>query len=313
MSRNKSGKRPTVTSDGPWGRFIYYLSRALNNLRANMLVSCLTVGTITLALLIISLFVLIYVNLEDTADQWSRKVEVTVYYDKDIAPLDVQAVKNRLQAIQGTSRVMFVSRDEAIKRFRARLKGQETLLDGVTADVLPASFEISLKRDYRTSEAIQGYVAAVKRIPGIGEVQYGEEWVKKFTTFLQFIRFLGVLIGIFLILAVIFIVANTIKLTIIARKDELETLSLVGATRFFIKAPFLLEGIIQGAIGSVLTLAILTAAYWGMLYNGGNFLTFNPAELGLSFLPLNYLLCIMLGGIALGFIGSMTSLKKFIQ
>ena len=90
--------------------------------------------------------------------------------------------------------------------------------------------------------------------------------------------------GGFLLLAVLFIVSNTIKLTIYARKEELELLGLVGATRLFIKAPFLIEGVIQGAAGSLLSLVFLTSCYFGFLHNAGNFLSFNPADSGLVFL-----------------------------
>jgi cell division transport system permease protein len=125
-------------------------------------------------------------------------------------------------------------------------------------------------------------------------------------------RLLGALLGGFLIIAVIFIVSNTIKLTIYSRRDELEVMSLVGATRFFIKAPFLLEGLIQGMAGSVLSVALLFGLYEVFLHNAGNFLTFNPATSGLSFLPLEYIAALLLAGAVLGFIGSLTSLKRFI-
>jgi cell division transport system permease protein len=112
---------------------------------------------------------------------------------------------------------------------------------------------------------------------------------------------------------VLFIVSNTIKLTIYARKDELELLGLVGATRFFIKAPFLIEGILQGALGSLLSMIALLGCYWAFLKNAGNFLGVNPAAAGLSFLPIPHLALILVGGVLLGFIGSATSLRRFIQ
>lgn len=313
MSRNKTATRSRLPNEGLLGRLSYFTARALTNIRQNLFINLVTVGTIALALLIISLFMLVFVNLEGAVEEWSEKVQVTAYFDRELTLQEVTTLKAAIHALPGTGRVTYVSREEAIKRFRARLKGQESLLEGVTADVLPASMEISLKSASRTAEAIDAYVGRLKKVPGVGEVQYGEEWVRRFSTFLNFMRLVGALLGGFLVLAVLFIVSNTIKLTIYARKDELELLSLVGATRFFIKAPLLIEGILQGAVGALLALFILTACYFGFLYNAGNFLSFNPANAGLSFLPAPYLAGIFCGGVCLGFLGSLTSLKRFIS
>ncbi len=306
-------KRPALAGDGFGGRLGYFFSRALINVKQNIFVNCVTIGTITLALLIISLFLLVFVNLENAADTWSERVQVTVYFDRELPTQEQAALRSRILAIPGASKVSYVSRDEALKRFKSRLRGQETLLEGVRPEILPTSFEIALKKADRNTEGIEAFVAALKRIPGIGEVQYGEEWVRRFNTFLNFIRMLGALLGGFLVIAVVFIVSNTIKLTIYARRDELEVMALVGATRFFIKAPFLIEGIIQGGAGGVLAMVLLTGLYEGFLHNAGSFVTFDPTASGLSFLPPEYIAAICLSGIALGFIGSLTSLKRFIN
>lgn len=313
MSRNKPTKRPTLSIEGFFGRLRYFVTRALFNIRQNIFVNLLTIATIAMALLILSLFLLVFVNLEGVADDWSKRVQITAYFDQELPLQEIDALRGRVQTLPGTEQVAYVSKEQAVKRFRARLKGQESLLEGVSADVLPASIEITLKRPSRTSEAIEAYVARLKKIPGVAEVQYGEEWVKRFNTFMNFMRLVGALLGGFLVLAVIFIVSNTIRLTIYSRKEELELLGLVGATRLFIKAPFLIEGVLQGAAGAVLAILILTAFYLGFLHNAGNFLSFNPAEAGLSFLSFNHLLGILCGGAALGFLGSLTSLKRFVN
>ena len=312
---NKSNKtvRPKLAQEGLFGRLSYFSSRALANLRQNVFVSVVTVGTISLALLIASLFLLVYVNLEGMAEGWSDKVQVTAYFDREPAPLAVAALKGRVQAIPGTAKVVFVGQVEAEKRLRGRLKGQESLLEGITPEVLPASLEISLDRKHRENEAVAAYVRSLKQIQGITEVQYGEEWVKRFNSFMNLFRLMGALLGGFMTIAVLFIVSNTIKLTIYARKEELELLGLVGATRFFIKAPFLIEGVLQGAAGAVLSLVALLGCYFAFLRNAGNFLGINPVSAGLSFLPASHLAAIVCGGVLLGFIGSLTSLKRFIH
>ena len=179
--------------------------------------------------------------------------------------------------------------------------------------MLPASLEIKLDRGHRDTDAVTAYVKKLKQIQGISEVQYGEEWVKRFNSFMNLFRLMGALLGSFLTITVLFIVSNTIKLTIYARKDELELLGLVGATRFFIKAPFLIEGIVQGAAGAVISLLALLGCYFAFLKNADVFLGINPASAGLSFLPATHLAGVVLGGVLLGFIGSATSLKRFIN
>ncbi|MFA7060070.1 MAG: permease-like cell division protein FtsX [Pedobacter sp.] len=306
-------KRATLSGDGFSGRLGYFVRRALINVRQNIFVNVVTIGTITLALLIVSLFLLVFVNLENAVGNWSERVQVTVYFDRELASREQAALRAKIIAIPGAYRVGYVSRDEAFKRFKSRLRGQESLLEGVRPDILPASFEIALKRSSRDTQEVEAFVSVLKRIPGITEVQYGEEWVKRFNTFLNFMRLLGALLGSFLLIAVVFIVSNTIKLTIYARRDELEVMALVGATRFFIKAPFLIEGIIQGCAGSLFSIGLLLGLYEGFLHNAGSFITFNPAASGLSFLPLEYVGGIVITGIALGFIGSLTSLKRFVN
>ena len=283
------------------------------NVRQNVFVNVVTIGTISLALLIVSLFLLVFVNLENAAENWSERVQVTVYFDHELTVQEQAAIRGKIVAIPGTAKVSYVSREEALKRFKGRLRGQETLLEGVRPEVLPPSIEIALKRSSRDTQNVESYVTTLKGIPGISEVQYGEEWVRRFNTFLNFMRMLGALLGAFLVVAVLFIVSNTIKLTIYARRDELEVMSLVGATRFFIKAPFLIEGIVQGGAGALIAIALLLGLYEGFLHNAGSFLTFNPTTSGLAFLPLEYVGGILLAGILLGFIGSFTSLKRFIS
>lgn len=311
--KKSSNKRPAMTAPGAQGRLRYFIGRAVRNIRQNVFVNVVTVGTITLALLIVSLFLLLFVNLENAADIWSEKVQVTVYFEKELSPQEQSDLKNRIQAIPATSKTTWVGRDEALKRFKGRLKGQETLLEGIRPEVLPTSFEITLKKASRSSEDVAAYVAKLKNIPGIGEIQYGEEWVRRFNTFLTFMRIVGGLIGGFLVLAVIFIVSNTIRLTIYARRDELEVMSLVGATRLFIKMPYLLEGLIQGLAGGVLALLLLLAVHLLFLHNAGNFLTFNPATAGLAFLPPEYIAGLLGAGAMLGFLGSLAALRRFIN
>jgi len=313
MSRNKVTKRPKLAREGVMGRIHYFVERAFINIRQNLLVTLLTIGTITLAFLILSLALLIYVNLERVTESWSDRVQVTAYFSEDLSPGDLATLKAKITAVEGTSDVQYISKDEALKRFYGRLKGQEALLEGVSPEILPSSLEIHLKKNSRDSTSVSRYVERLKKIPMITEVQYGEEWVKRFSHFMNLIRFAGVLVAGFIVLAVVFIVANTIKLTIYARKDELDLMGLVGATRLFIKVPYLIEGVVQGGIGAILAILVLLGVYLAFLNNADFFFSFNTMEAGLLFLPVTYLVALVFGGAALGFLGSLASLKRFIS
>lgn len=311
-TQQQPSRRPVLAGEGFSGRTGYFCSRALSNIRQNVFVNLVTIGTIGLALLIVSLFLLVFVNMESAAEHWSERVQITLYFDRDLSPQELGSFRGRITALPQVSRVAYVSRDEALKRFKERLRGQETLLEGVHPEVLPTSLEITLKRSSRDTLSVENVVSSLKRVPGVTEIQYGEEWVRRFNLFLNFMRLLGALLGAFLVVAVLFIVSNTIKLTIYARRDELEVMSLVGATRFFIKAPFLIEGIIQGGAGALLAVLLLFGLYELFLYNADSILTFNPVMSGVSFLPPEYVGAILLAGVLLGFVGSLTSLKRFI-
>lgn len=313
MSVNRTVKRPKLERDGAWGRTRYFFARALLNIRQNLLVNILTVFTISLSVLIFSLLLLLYINLEKVSDQWSEKVQVTAYFDHELSVDEQKSIMSGVKSLDGTYKTTYVSKNEALKRFRDRLKGQDALLEDVSADILPSSIEIQLKKGYRGGEALNSYTERLKKIPGISEIQFGEDWVRRFNNFMDFMKMLGLFVGGFLVLAVVFIVANTIKLTIYSRKDEVELLGLVGATRMFIKIPFLIEGVLQGAAGAVLAIVILFGLYYGFLHNTGNFISFNPLEGEIIFLPETYIAGIFSGSVILGFLGSITSLRRFIN
>jgi cell division transport system permease protein len=310
--KDRVNKRQHVAREPVNSRLRYFVERALRNMRQNMFISMITVITIALALLIVGIFLLVAVNLERVSVRWSERVQITVYFDKELVQQQAADLRNRITAIPGTMNVTYVSQAEALSRFKTRLTGQETLLEGIGADVLPASMEITLKKSFRNHAAMKQYVGQLRNVAGVGEIQYGEEWVKRYSSFVSMLQTIGMLIASFLFIAVVFIIANTIRLTIYARKDELEVLSLVGATRFFIKAPFIIEGVIQGACGSVISLLILAGGYL-IRYQSGESAAVQSVLKGMEFLPTEYLAALFLSGIMLGFFGSITSLRRFMK
>lgn len=303
-------KRSTA---GIFARFNYYIRKACSNIRQNLFLNLITVGTITLALLVVSLFTLVFVNLEHAADQWAEKVQVAVYYDQTPAATTIDQLKSQIASLPGTKDIQWVSKESALERFKQRMKGQEALLEGVRPDVLPASLEITLKKPYRTNDRVEAYAKQLTALPGIGDIKFGEEWVRRFNGFLDVMRVVGLLLGGFLVTAVIFIVSNTITLTVMNRQDELEIMMLVGATPLFIKLPFVFEGVIQGFVATGFAQLMLWGLYEFFMAYAGDYLIFDPRAANLIYLPIEYITSIIAGGTLLGLLGSLAATRRSIK
>lgn len=313
MSREKSPKRPKLAREGVFGRLQYFIERAAINIRQNSFLNIVTIATITLAFLLVSLFLLVFVNLERVADTWSERVQISVYFERELSPPEIDAIGRKIKAIPGIARIGYVSKKDALQRFSERLKGQELFLDGVAAEILPSSFDVTLERSSRESDALDLVVSRLKQIPEVTDIQFGEEWVQRFSDFMFLMKFAGLLLTGFIVIAIVFIIANTIKLTIYSRKDELELMALVGATRMFIKGPFLIEGVFQGVVGAGIALIILSGVYFGFLQNVDMLFSFSTVKAGMLFLSPVHMLLIIAAGAVLGFLGSLASLKRFVS
>jgi cell division transport system permease protein len=147
----------------------------------------------------------------------------------------------------------------------------------------------------------------------LSDLRYGQEWLERFESFVSLLRLAGAILGGFLLFAALFIVANTIKLTLYARRDELEIMALVGATPMFIKSPFLLEGALQGALGGGLAVAGAYALFQLFLQQGLNSLLLASGVERVTFLPLSWQLLLIAAGVLLGLAGSLLSLRKLVR
>ena len=198
----------------------------------------------------------------------------------------------------------------AIQVFKNELKGQKGILDELGANPLPSSFEIGLKKPFRNSDGVRTIVAKLKVLEGIDDIHYGQEWVDRFTAFLSFFKAAGLIIGVFLLISTIFIISNTIRLTVYARKEEIDIMRLVGATESFIKTPFFIEGLFEGLAGAILAFIMFNAVRYMLLKN-------IPASfsslINIPF-PVTDFMIILLGiGTAMGVFGSFISLTRFLK
>lgn len=289
----------------------YYFKHALVNILTNRLINAITIGTITISLLLVGSFMLFFNNVNNWMVEWGKSLSMSVYLKDGIDRNTKNAIEEVLKNLPGASIRGFVSKEEAEADLRRALGDQAGLLDGLRKNPLPASFEILFKDVRRGSINPKEIKHRLEDLEGVDEVQYSEQWIERLEGLLSMLKMTGLAIGALLCLAVLFIVTNTIKLTIYARRDEIEIFKLVGATDRFVKIPFLIEGMIHGIVGGLLAL--------GILFLLNTFISlkaiqvFGLPALTITFLPAMHMLLIVVLSFALGLAGSFIAIGRFFR
>lgn len=291
----------------------YFIQRTLFSMRQSPLLCSATIGTVAIALMLLAFFTLIVLNIQNLTREWSRDIQVIVYLDQVPSDSKLQQWSDEIERYPEVAHINYVSQQQAFERFRSRLGQNGDLLDGLMAEILPAALEISLDESARSKRGTEQLISLLKSNKDFTNFRYGQEWLDRYDAFIFLLRLTGTMAGGFLIFATLFIISNTIKLTIYARRDELEIMGLIGATPMFIKAPFMAEGACQGAFGACLSLLGCHMLYYFFLKKGLAALLTTTAAANVHFLPLSYQIGIILLGLMLGFIGSLLPLRKFVR
>ncbi len=295
-------------------KWSYFVKKALAGIREALVLHLVTIGTICISLMIFGAFLMIIHNLNLWMEAWGgSRIQVTAYLNKGVSMTKVRLLQKGIQDFREVRAVRFVSKEEALSRLKDELGPQAEILEGLKENPLPASFEVSLKKDSRNPEAMKRLALRLKFLDGIKEILYGQEWMQRLMSFISFLKVMGAGIGGLLMLAIIFIVSNTIKLTVFTRLEEIEIMRLVGATETFIKAPFIIEGMIQGLLGALFAVLALFMLYWATTPALEAYPQISLIGLRLHFLPWNRIFQICVGGMGVGILGSFISLLRFMK
>ena len=290
---------------------IFFFKRAIQDIRTNRFLNAVTIITIFLSILIVGAITLFFVNANDYMNSWKKGIRITAYLKPDIVESNLVDIKNKIQGLYGVDEAKFISKNEAMKRLREQMKRQSSLLNGLKENPLPDAFEIRLTGQFSNSERIENLAVQIESLPEIDDVEYGRRWIGRFVKLFELFRLTGyAMSGIFFIAAV-FIVANTIRLVIYSRREEIEIMRLVGATDRFIKTPFYIEAIIQGALGGIIGLAALFVAYIYISTNIEQGLSSDLLHVG--FLSLRLSGTIILCSMVVGWLGCFISLRQFLK
>jgi len=291
----------------------YFILRALRNMRQWPVLCSAAILTMAVALTTVATFFLVVINIQSLARTWSEEVQVVAYFQTPPAPTELAALVTQIEDLPEVKQALFVSKTEAFQRFAARLGDDAGLLEGVSRDLLPASLEIALQKTARNREGVARVVAALKKDRRFDELRFGQEWLERFEKFIELLKFVGLVLGSFFLFAALFIVSNTIKLTLYARRDELEIMALVGATKNFIQVPFLLEGALQGLFSGILALGFLSLSFQLLVKKSLQSFWLTPVDFNAVFLAGSQQLVLVLSGVLLGLLGSLFSLRKFVR
>jgi cell division transport system permease protein len=294
-------------------RFYYFIKKAFQNIRYFFLINLITVGIISLSLLVLSTFFMVCLNLQTYLDKWKNQIQVSVYLADSNNPEDISLIQKKIVSFSQVKKISLITKEEALSFFKDSFPGQKQALESLKNNPLPASIDIQLQDECRGPDEIKAFALQIKEIPGVEDVEYGQTWIEGYANFLKFMRSAALAVGVVILLATIFIISNTIKLTLFSRKDEIEIMKLVGATNFFIRIPFYLEGILQGLLGAFFSLIVLFFSY--QLFS--NWISqssyFSLKFFKIFFLPLPYLLLITAVGMITGFLGSFFSLGRYLN
>lgn len=291
-------------------RFFYFLKEAAISFRRNWVMSFASVSAVSVSLILLGFFVLLSITLKGLIQDVEKDFGLIEVFLVDTAPqAKVIDLQKRLQKDPDVRSVTFISKDEALERLKKDFKEDPSFLEEIEVNPLPASLEIRL-RDPQNWAAVVKRVGQDKKV--IDEVKYAEQTAQRLFAVTKVVRWLGVIFISLLTFAALVLISNTIRLAIFSRRKEIQIMKLVGASNWFIRWPFILEGVMQGTLGALLAAGVLYYAKTFFFLKAQELIPFLAVDLNAGMFG-GILLYMVLGGVLIGAIGSTVALRRFLQ
>ena len=263
----------------------------------------LSIVIMSLSLLVLAVFLLVTDNVMTVLDRTREELTIYVYLEENQLNEDIELTHRRLLAMDHVASVIFVSKSEAMEEFEETLGEDQFILESLETNPLPASFRVSLREGYHTREHAEAFAEKAAAMYGVEEVNYGKDFIERFTLVARVFFYIDIVLGLIVVLSSVFIISNTVRLTIMSRQKSIEILKLVGATNRFITTPFLIEGAFQGGVASLVSMGFLAAIYAVVVRSLPD----------VSFLDTGEVVMYIVTCILLGSIGSYTALRRFLK
>jgi cell division transport system permease protein len=287
---------------------IYSLQSAFKSIWHEKWINLLTILSVSVGLLILSTFVTATLNVDSVLKRWSRSFGLVVYLDEQLSKNEENELKHFFQQDTDVLEVIYISKEQAVKELSDTLGENAQILEDLNENPLPSSFELKLRRELLESALVKKKAALIEQMAGVEEVQYGEKWLSSLNTLSEILKVSAIFLGCATLIAIIFITYNTIKIFFYRRKDEIETLKLLGATRRFIRMPFLIEGLFIGLLGGIIGSLTLLGIHSLIAFKGVEFMP--SIKSILISVPVQIYMSVPAVGALMSFIGSFIAVGK---
>jgi cell division transport system permease protein len=278
----------------------YSFAEAWVSLRRSGRSALVSIGTIAIAFATLGGFLLVSVNAQHVLDQWLQAAEMSVYLQEDVTDAQRADVEQFLRAHPAVAAVEYVSRERALERFRADFPELRDVTVGLGENPFPSAIEVRLKSDEGADAAADSLARDVSGRTGVSDVRYDRRWLQRLLGVVATARYAGALVAGILMLGAAFTVAAVVRLSLYARRDELEIMQLVGAPFSYIRGPAVVEGLLLGGIGAALALIVISILYSSLLQSLGADLAGFVGIGQLRFLGAFEMAIMLLGGVGVG-------------
>lgn len=288
---------------------IYFFREAAKSMSRNRILSIATVSTVAICILILGMAALMIINAGTFMQRLESDVEIVAYLDDSLAKDQVADLRDDIKNLDGVKSVTFVSKHEALQRLEKKFgENKYDLAETLSKNPLPDTYEIKAQDPHNVANLAQ----EVQQMNGIDKVNYGQGVIERLFKVTSWIRITGMVVVVLLALGAIFLIATTIRLSVFARRKEIYLMKLIGATDWFVRWPFFIEGILLGAVGGLIAILVLAFGYGSLLQNMGKALFFIPLVSSTGLLT-NLYLALVTTGALLGVIGTSISLRRFMN
>lgn len=289
-------------------RVWYFVREAYTSLRTHQASTLIGIITTAFTLTSFGIFLLLYHNVQNILGRVQQNIQVIVYPKDDLDPGHLQNLQQGIKADPAVGSLTFISKQDALQEFKEQFPEEVYLLEGIDGSPFPASLVLTMADNAPTTDQIGSLVSRLQHDPHIERIRYNRDWIERLALLIAYMELGALVVGGILALASITIIANTVQLAFYTRHQEIEILRLIGATSVFISIPYLIEGAFLGAAGGGMALGFLRGGFELFTHKTQGLSVLGGFSSVFEFFPLPLSLLLIIGGILLGCLGTLTTI-----